>query len=358
MHIQTILAVSTIIPTLIISISLAVSGKERPSSNRLLGLLFFCITLLTISSILLSSHAYVKYFPIAHLLNLLIILLGPLFYLYIKSCLNRFFEFKKSYLLFFLPFLIVFSYFLYKTLTYDIFYGKHHNQIGYKIIESVQNAVFFILVPIVAVKNNVSLGNFFFNFKNLKLTWIRFLYLSLIVVWINKLFTTLIFDLYNNANFYLKGISLYFVFIGCFFSIATYVIMNREHFFFPHDKYKFSSLSDDAKKQYFEQLINIMEEEQCFLDPELTLFSLADTVDIPAKTLSQIINEMTGLHFNEFINKYRIEHSCRLLENSNEDRTILNILLESGFNSKSTFNSTFKKLKGITPLEYKNKKAS
>ncbi len=357
-NLKTIIAISTIVPTLLISISLVVTGKERPSSNRLLGALFFCITLLTVSTILLSNYKYVKYFPVAHLLNLLIILLGPLFYLFVKSCLERYFEFKKLYFLFFLPFLIVFSYFLYKTMTFDLFYGKHNNQTGYKIIESVQNAIFFILVPIVAVKNNVSLLDFFFNFKNLKLTWIRFLFFSLIIIWINKLFTTMIFDLYNNANFYLKGVSLYFVFIGCFFSITMYVIMNREHFFFPGDKYKFSSLSDNDKKKYFNQLMNIMEEKQCFLDPELTLFSLSDLTGIPAKILSQIINEKTGLHFNEFINGYRIEYSCSMLEDPNNKRSILYILLESGFNSKSTFNSTFKKIKGTTPLLYKNKVSS
>lgn len=79
MYHRTLIAMSTVIPTLIIAASLCISRKERPVSNRLLGALFLVIALLTVSTIILSNYSYMTYFPVAHLLNLTIMLLGPLF---------------------------------------------------------------------------------------------------------------------------------------------------------------------------------------------------------------------------------------------------------------------------------------
>lgn len=354
MNLKTLLALSTIIPTLIISITLAFSRKERAVSNRLLGVSFFIIALLTISTILLSSYDYINYFPVAHLFNLSIMLLGPLFFLYVKSCLEKDFSFKIHYLLHFISFIIVFAFFLYKTLYHDLFYGKHTNQNIYKIIESVQNAVYFFLIPVVAAKNKISVRHFFCNFKDLRITWIRFLFFSLIFICVNKFFVIYVYDYLNNVPLYFQMISYYFIFIGCFFSIATYVLMNRDRLFSSRNRYALSPLSAEEKERIFRTLTAFMEKEKPYLDPDLTQNNLSDAVKIPVKTLSRIVNEIPNFHFNEFINMYRVEHACRLLEKNENNLSILEILFESGFNSKSVFNSAFKKIKGVTPREYKN----
>lgn len=110
--------------------------------------------------------------------------------------------------------------------------------------------------------------------------------------------------------------------------------------------------------EYAEKIDGIMRTQQTYLNPELTLDMLAETLAIPAKDLSMIINRHFNLNFYEFINGYRIEEAKkRLLEPANKDKTITDIYLEVGFNSKSVFNTFFKKLVGKTPSEYRQQPA-
>ena len=70
--------------------------------------------------------------------------------------------------------------------------------------------------------------------------------------------------------------------------------------------------------------------------------------------ISQVFNDCFNKNFYDFINLYRIEESKKLLRNpKNNEKTILEILYEAGFNSKSTFNALFKKHTGVTPTEYR-----
>ena len=71
------------------------------------------------------------------------------------------------------------------------------------------------------------------------------------------------------------------------------------------------------------------------------------------KILSQVINETIGQTFFDFINRYRIEEAKRLLTNPADKKiTVLEVLYEVGFNSKSSFNKNFKKVTGQSPSEY------
>lgn len=106
--------------------------------------------------------------------------------------------------------------------------------------------------------------------------------------------------------------------------------------------------------EYAEKIDSTMRSQKTYLNPELTLDMLAESLAIPAKDLSMIINRHFNLNFYEFINGYRIEEvQKRLIDPANKDKTITDIYLEVGFNSKSVFNTFFKKLVGKTPSEYR-----
>ncbi len=97
-----------------------------------------------------------------------------------------------------------------------------------------------------------------------------------------------------------------------------------------------------------------METEEPYLDASLSIHQLARKLGIPVRELSLIINLKLQKHFFDFINEYRIKKAMELLRDpGNRKVTILEILYEVGFNSKSSFNTAFKKYTGKTPTQYR-----
>ncbi|HEX7847898.1 MAG TPA: helix-turn-helix domain-containing protein [Chitinophagaceae bacterium] len=104
------------------------------------------------------------------------------------------------------------------------------------------------------------------------------------------------------------------------------------------------------------RLLALMEEQKPYLDSNLNLVKLAEQMAVSTHQLSYVINTGFSENFFQFINKYRVEKAKELLLNSAKDNyTILGIAFESGFNSKTSFNTTFKKFTDLTPSEYKKK---
>jgi putative ABC transport system permease protein len=92
-----------------------------------------------------------------------------------------------------------------------------------------------------------------------------------------------------------------------------------------------------------------------YQDPELSLSSLAEKLDLSPHELSRIINTVLKKSFNDFINEYRVQAAARKMQDPGYAHiTLLGIAFESGFNSQSTFNRIFKQMTGKSPLEYKN----
>jgi YesN/AraC family two-component response regulator len=112
-------------------------------------------------------------------------------------------------------------------------------------------------------------------------------------------------------------------------------------------------LDNDTADSYSEKLYKHIDEEKPFLIPNLSLRMLAEQVDIHPNKLSWILNEKTGKNFNEFINHYRIQYFNTLsLDPSNSHISLIGLAFESGFNSKTVFNTYFKKEMGMTPKEF------
>jgi AraC-like DNA-binding protein len=122
----------------------------------------------------------------------------------------------------------------------------------------------------------------------------------------------------------------------------------------PAVRYENSSLSPEKAGKYLQKLLATMQQDKLYLNADLSLQLLADTLDIPSHYLSQVINEQLGQNFFDFVNNYRIEEvKARLLDPKNNHLTILSIALDSGFNSKSAFNLAFKNQTGLTPSQYR-----
>ncbi len=125
-----------------------------------------------------------------------------------------------------------------------------------------------------------------------------------------------------------------------------------DRYFFPR-KYKKSLLDEDLLESYKAKLKNLMEKEQAFFDPQLTLRSLATMMEIPPNHLSQLLNEGFNQNFSEFVNAYRLEaFQQKVADPQYRHLTILALAFDSGFNSKTVFNTFFKKKMSQTPRAY------
>ena len=121
------------------------------------------------------------------------------------------------------------------------------------------------------------------------------------------------------------------------------------------EKYAGSRLSEAELKTYMTRLDSYMKGQERFLDSELSITDLSTEIEIPSKTLSQVINEGYACNFFDFVNRYRVEAAKSLFENQADKKlTIQEVMYDSGFNSKSSFNTAFKKFTNQTPTQFKN----
>ncbi|MEM6642551.1 MAG: helix-turn-helix transcriptional regulator [Bacteroidota bacterium] len=104
-----------------------------------------------------------------------------------------------------------------------------------------------------------------------------------------------------------------------------------------------------------EKLQDLMEQEKIFKDPTLTMERVCKRLGVSRHFLSQMLNDNMKLSYSELVSYYRIEEACQMLLNHTH-YNLEAIAYEVGFNSKSSFYTAFKKLKGITPSQYRSKK--
>ncbi len=114
-----------------------------------------------------------------------------------------------------------------------------------------------------------------------------------------------------------------------------------------------SKLTPDERHTYQDELDQAMEEEELYLDTNLSLKKLADHIGLHANNLSWLLNEHIGKNFNEYVNSYRLEaFKTKALNPEYQHITLLGLAYESGFNSKSVFNQFFKASTGTTPRQW------
>lgn len=115
---------------------------------------------------------------------------------------------------------------------------------------------------------------------------------------------------------------------------------------------KIYSIPKNEHAQLRNKLLNYIEEEKPYQKFELSLNELAENLDTSSRKLSFLINSEFKQNFFEFINSYRINEAKKLLTETNS--SIKEIMYDSGFGNKSTFNSIFKKQTGFSPSIFRN----
>ncbi|MDF2179371.1 helix-turn-helix transcriptional regulator [Aliiglaciecola sp. CAU 1673] len=121
-------------------------------------------------------------------------------------------------------------------------------------------------------------------------------------------------------------------------------------------KYQKSGLREDSARYYLQKLQKTMQDEQLYLDSELTLKSLAGKLKMSEHHLSQILNDHLGMTFYDYINQHRIEHAKSLL--ADPEIAVTDICFAVGYNNKVTFYNAFKKRTRLTPSAWRKQLVS
>jgi AraC-like DNA-binding protein len=212
-------------------------------------------------------------------------------------------------------------------------------------------------------KHQKNIKLFSSNVENIDLKW-----LENIVLIINILLAIWVFDMLFPVSS--KDFSLinFFLLIGIFF-IAYHFIKQKEIYPFSTSQkkeiieiieefestdYKKKLVDEEQLQRYKTDLSNLMNTKKPFLDSEISLVKLSQEMDCTPHLLSYIINNGFDENFYQYINRFRIEEAKKLIVDPKKNHlSLLGVGFEVGFNSKSVFNTTFKKLTQQTPSEFK-----
>ena len=281
-----------------------------------------------------------------------------LFYLTVVFYSNPGFKFKKAFLphLFLPAVFIILLYYFGKSLSVKINYVL--------IALMLSQSLFYILISYFRLrKHQKAVLLFSSQTREIELSWLNKIIIALLLIVIIVILYNIIFQ-FERLNLVMNIIVLVLIYYTAFHSM-------RQKEIFPFKETaieEIMSLSDEteiseAKKKIVsdEELVNLkaqltqfMVSQKPYLDTELTLVKLSELFGTTTHKLSYIINAGFNLNFFNFINKYRVEEAKVLLLSSKMDQySILGIAFEVGFNSKTSFNTTFKKLTNQTPSDFK-----
>jgi AraC-like DNA-binding protein len=153
------------------------------------------------------------------------------------------------------------------------------------------------------------------------------------------------------------GDHLFAAYITISIYLISFQVIRQSGFFkqpnlVEQQKYKSSSLSLNDQSEILKRLKERMVNEKPFLQPNFSLPDLAAQLKISTHQLSQVINDSLGKSFFEMTAEYRIEEAKKLLKEKMNIK-VEEIAEQVGYNSKSSFNTAFKKIVGVTPSEWR-----
>jgi AraC-like DNA-binding protein len=294
-------------------------------------------------------------------------LLGPVIYFYSRFLMNPSFELSKADYLHFIPGLLYILYALVMFVTDVVildelyFYADGRDKDLSPIYQFIGTAYVlgYLLISIrlyFAYKAKI-FKEFSFAYA-ISYNWLKWFLIALSAILAARIIFLMIYPSWGDfgAKFW-----YYVVFSALFYYIALNGLVNTICLSIPYelpDLYLYQVAETpvyaiEDVEGWKARLNELIVEKALYRNPLLSLTDVSDELNINRKKVSTIINQGFGMNFNDYINSFRIEEIKKRFENGEtEDFTVLGIALDSGFNSKTTFNRAFKKYTGSTPQFY------
>jgi AraC-like DNA-binding protein len=379
---------------------LLLSRRVNSTANKVLALVMF-VSSVFLLYVVFYSESYYSTHP--HLIGFgqpLVFLFGPTLYLYALLVATDSRGFNKLWLLHFLPYVLNMLYFLpfifssgEAKLAMVSQVMQDQTPLDIQIIENlkyVHGIIYVALTMRLLQFHSSRLKERFSSIERINLNWLRYLTIGIVAVWAiaigEHVLSEFGLDLPHIGDLTAVAVAVFVYAIGYLGlrqpevfggarmptpafglpvlpnalkggrRLETPEGENQPVDLKPEDtsKYKKSGLTPDRADAILNSLLSIMEEQKPFSRSTLTLQDLSDELRISAHNLSEVINTRLQKNFFDFVNGFRVKEVKRRLEDPQYDHlTILAIAQDVGFNSKSSFNTIFKKLTDTTPSEYR-----
>lgn len=298
---------------------------------------------------------------------------GPMLYLYVACSLRSSQRLVWTDFLHFLPFVLTYAAMM------PFFFGytaaeKHAIDMGApcvydgfmmaSVVGFLASGLTYSIVSYrLLLRRRRIIDNNFSADDRIRLTWLRY---CIVGVWAIYGISTVVYSIFDvgqivggfNVDVIAYLILIVFVALIGFFGVryrgifvsGTAAIVAEAP---PAPEYRKSGLRDDAAEELAARLLRVMQTDRPYLDPRLSLSALAAQMDVSPNILSQVINQRIGRNFSDFVNAYRVDEFKRNMASPRfAGFSIMAVAFESGFNSKTSFNTAFKKLTGITPSQF------
>lgn len=355
------------------SIMLALLQAALPTQNRLYARLL-SLFLLVIAAAAATTLAlwndnihiapWLDRYCIPYLLMASLMLKGQALYLYVASITRTRFRLRAIHLLHLLPAVISVS--MLALLGVDSDSLRYIWTQGEPQPEQLVNffwdaaklvpLVYAFAAVILVQRYRAELKDEYSHFSNTEPRWLNILTLGFFASWAWSTAVHILakFSTPQTAD-YLGIADNYFTFI-LINGLFTYSLVYAHQLLTTRSEETRAPAAEKPSDSAIDRVREAMENDKAYLQHNLNIEQFGALLELPVKDVSSVINKHFGTNFFEFINSYRVEEAKRLLADpAHAEMTILDILLESGFNSKSAFHRFFKRLVGQSPSEFRKR---
>lgn len=340
-----------------------VANKNKPA-NKILSIILFIAAFMLFGRIIYFRFSNQLLHRIAFSADTVIFIFGPLVYLYIRRLTYNEPKEYKLPLYHYIPALLFFVFiswsFFYTPKEFKLLLKSNHIQILFdyffiQIMAIISNLYYLIksyqLIKLYKKqeKNNLSYNQNVTSFLHPFLIVI----FSIIILWLIGLFNK-----YLNINLSFLNYNMIWISIPILVYLVGYYSLKQPDIFriqLKKTKQKASKkrLDDKILIPLQEKLEHLMDNEKIFLNSDLTLQSLSKKLETSSNNVSWLLNNVHNCTFYDYVNRYRVKAFINKIENgANKEYTLLALSMDSGFNSKSTFNKAFKSEMNDTPTNY------
>jgi AraC-like DNA-binding protein len=349
---------------LFVGIFLITHKKGNRRNNVLLGTIFILIAWNMGDLTLKINGIVLKWEFLQQIDDGFFLLYGPIIYLYSQGVIFRDFKLSGSNLLHLIPFLLLIIILLVQ--------GNQMPETSEEIIEDKLPWQFYLLSALMYTHIFIYLGltykslwkyrkiikNKYSQIDQINLDWLSFSLNTFGLITFISLVHNFI-ALAEDRSVFMVTLVLLLIFIFYFVNHVILKALRQPEIFAgitqnETTKYLRSNLTKDQIEEYKKHLLVLFRSEKPYLNPQVSLADLSEKLSLSTKHLSQVINQSFNKSFFDFINSYRIQEAQQIFKESNDDKlTILEVMYQAGFNSKSSFNTAFKKETGQTPSEFR-----